>query len=119
MTDVLLRLTALTYRPFSLEWFSNDEEEKCLERLESGVLVSRFVRISAYNGRPIDVPLGVVDPHLAFCGLTVAVLRPLSWGVSGPDAVRRFLPKLSIPGFRLAPTMQFSFGAIEGWFANA
>lgn len=119
MVDVLLRLTALTYRHFSIGWASDDGEEVCSERVESGILVARFVRLNQYGYGEKSIALGVVDPHLLFCGLTISVLRPLSWGVRGVDEDRRFLPKISIPGFRLAPSLVLSFGPVEGWFVCA
>lgn len=119
MADVLLKLTALTYRPFHIGWESDDGKETCSERVETGVLVSRFVHLIGYGGGEKSISLGLVDPHLILCGLTVAVLRPLAWGVRSADADRRYLPKISFPGFRLAPFLVLSFGIVDGWFVNA
>jgi hypothetical protein len=117
MADVLLRLTALAYRPHSISWSSENGDEECSEKVDAGALVARFVRLVGYGGGLVDVSLGLSDPRLDMCGVTFAVLRPMSWGISDPVAVGRYVPKVSVPGFRLSPVMRFAFGPVDGWFA--
>lgn len=119
MADILLKLTALTYRPMAIGWESDDGQAHCFERVESGILIARFVRLTGYAGGEVPVDLKLKGPNLILCGLTVTVVRPMAWGVRSVETDRRFLPKISFPSFRLCPTLILSFGVVDGWFVNA
>lgn len=118
MVDILLRLSALTFRRFSYEYDAFPAEGTHCESVDPGTLLNRYERISGYSGGLVDLDLCSLSPEHDFCGLTVTVVRPLAWGATDSLALHHFLPRFSIPGFRLSPIIRLAFGPVTGWFAN-